>query len=203
MAFNDVGMDVLKEIANIGASKASTALSEMINRQITMKVPNCNLVKFSHICDRFGGADKIIGAVLVQMSGDMEGFVMLVGTLKDLCKMTSLAMGQEVTVSEDADPDLMLQTIMPVEELANIMISCYLGAISDMTGFKVIPSVPSLTVDIAQAIMNVPALMYGDVGDVALMMDNEFNIPDMGGQFLLIPTVESYQNLLKALGIEA
>lgn len=200
--FNEVGLDVLKEIANIGASKASTSLSQMINRDISMKVPECSLVKFSQICDDMGGADAIIGAVLVQMSGDMEGFVMLVAGIDDMCRMVSLLIGQETNVDGMEDPAEMLEVIKPVEEVANILISTYLGAISDMTSFTIVPSVPDLNIDMAQAIMNVPALVYGDVGEVALMMETEFNTPDMGGQFLLIPTVESYHNLLKALNIE-
>lgn len=202
MEFNEAGLDVLKEIANIGASKASTSLSEMINMDISMNVPKCSLMKFSKICYEYGGPDTIIGAVLVQMSGDMEGFVMMVGGLDDMCRMVSLLMGKETTLDGIENPTEILRTIRPVEEVANILISTYLGAISEMTSFTIIPSVPCLDVDMAQAIMNVPALVYGDVGDVALMMETEFNTPEMGGQFLLIPTVESYHNLLKALNIE-
>lgn len=202
MEFNEVGLDVLKEIANIGASKASTSLSEMINMDITMRVPQCSLVKFSKICDDFGGADAIIGAVLVQMSGDMEGFIMLVAGIEDMCRTVSLLMGQEVNVKGIEDPNEMLKIIQPIEEVANILISTYLGAISEMTTFRIVPSVPCLNIDMAQAIMNVPALVYGDVGDVALMMETKFNTPNIGGQFLLIPTVDSYHSLLKALNIE-
>ena len=202
MVFSEVGLDVLKEIANIGASKASTSLSEMINMNISMEVPECSVVKFSKICDDFGGADSIIGAVLVQMSGDMEGFIMLVAGIEDMCRTVSLLMGQETSVEGIEDPGEMLSIIQPIEEVANILISTYLGAISNMTNFRIVPSVPCLNIDMAQAIMNVPALVYGDVGDVALLMETKFNTPDIGGQFLLIPTVDSYHNLLKALNIE-
>lgn len=203
MGFNEVGLDVLKEIANIGASKAATSLSEMMNMYISMRVPECSVVKFARICDEFGGPDKIIAAVLVQMSGDMDGFVMMVAGIDDMCRMVSLLMGQETKVDGIDDPLKMIEKIQPVEEVANILISTYLGAISHMTGFTIVPSVPCLNIDMAQAIMDVPALVYGDVGDVALMMETEFNTPEMGGQFLLIPTMESYHNLLKALNIEA
>lgn len=204
MGFNEVGMDVLKEIANIGASKAATSLSQMMNMDITMSVPECSLVKFCHICNVFGGPEELICAALVQMSGDMEGFVMMVSGIDDACNMVSLLTGEKVEASEATDDiEGFMSKISALAEVANILISTYLGAISEMTSFRIIPSVPCLNVDMAQAIMNVPALVYGDVGDEALMMETEFNTPGIGGQFLLIPTLESYHRLLKALGIEA
>lgn len=203
MGFNEVGIDVLKEIANIGASKAATSLSRMMNMDISMAVPECAMVKFSRICDVFGGPEELICATLVQMSGDMEGFVMMVSGIDDTCNMVSLLTGEKVT-ADGASEDLegFASKVSAIEEVANILISTYLGAISEMTSFRIVPSVPSMNIDMAQAIMNVPALVYGDVGDEALMMETEFNTPGIGGQFLLIPTLETYHNLLKALNIE-
>lgn len=199
MHFDEVGLDVLKEIGNIGSSKAATALSQMLDTQIGMKVPSCEMVPFNQIADIFSGPEAIVSAVLVQMSGDMEGFVMLIQELDDACSLVGRLMGQQIPPSNDMGE---LQTVLkPMEEIANILIGSYLQAISEMTGFSVIPSVPELNIDMALAIMNVPALVYGEIGEEVLLMETEFDGGQMAGHFLLIPTVESYNQLMKALNI--
>lgn len=200
MAFDEIGLDVLREIGNIGASNATTSLSSMLGSDISMKVPSCKMVSFSELSNIFeNGPETIAAAVLAQMNGDMQGFVMLIQSVEDAAELVSKLTGEKIDLNEDLSK--MLEDLSPVEEIANIMIGSYLHAISKMTGFSITPSVLELHIDMALAIMNVPALVYGEVGEEVLLMDTEFDGGLTGGRFLLIPTVESYNNLMKALGM--
>ena len=62
--------DVLKEIGNIGAGNAMTALSQMLQCKVDMKVPQVRLLEFSEVGDMIGGEEQIMVGVLLGVEGD-------------------------------------------------------------------------------------------------------------------------------------
>ena len=89
-----------------------------------------------------------------------------------------------------------------LKEVGNIIAGSYLSALSSLTGLVIGPSVPSIAVDMAGAILSVPAIMFGQYGDNALFIETEFGDDVMiEGYFILMPDEDSYDKILKALGI--
>ena len=71
-----------------------------------------------------------------------------------------------------------------------------------MTNLKIFPSVPYLAVDMAGAILSVPAIQFGTVGDKILMIQSQFSDDiEIDGYFILMPELESYDKILQSLGI--
>ena len=68
--------DVLREIGNIGAGNATTALSQMINAKISMEVPNVELLEFKELSEIVGGAERIVIGILFTLGGDIDGMMM-------------------------------------------------------------------------------------------------------------------------------
>ena len=91
----------------------------------------------------------------------------------------------------------------PIEEVGNILVGAYLSAISSMTNMLITPSVPALSVDMVMAMMNVPAVVYGEIGESVLRMETEFHndLSSVTGRYFLVPTMDSYGRLMKALGL--
>lgn len=197
--FDEFDLDILKEISNIGAGNAAGSLSTLVGQEIDISVPNCSMVGFNKIADLLGGPENVLVGILVQMSGDFEGFILMMLELDDAAKTLKLLMN----LDETPGPDLTLDELEPMKEVCNILVGAYVSAITTMTGLKIIPSVPSMTMDMAMAIMNVPALVYGEVGEYVLMLDTKFGgtaeKESINGHFLLIPTIESFEILKKAL----
>ena len=73
---NDLQFDVLKEIGNIGAGNATTALAKMMNMKIDMNVPRVDLVPFTNLPDIFGSPEEVLAGILVQLDGDIKGMMM-------------------------------------------------------------------------------------------------------------------------------
>jgi chemotaxis protein CheC len=48
--------DILKELGNIGAGNATTALAQMIGTKVDMAVPQVRLLDFKDVGDMMGGA---------------------------------------------------------------------------------------------------------------------------------------------------
>ncbi len=197
MIFSDLDLDLLKEISNIGAGNAASSLSKMIGAQVDISVPDCSLVHFSRISDMLGGPETVLLGILVQFSGDLDGFILMVQEPKDAVNTLNDLMDAGI----EAGPDTGTDALEPMKEVCNILAGSYLTAISSMTGLKISASVPDMTMDMAMAIMNVPALVYGETGEYVLMLDTKFGGKAAGikGHFFLIPTVESFKVLKDCL----
>ncbi len=197
MQISDSDLDLLKEIGNIGAGNAASSLSAMTGQTINISVPHCGMIGYSEIAEKLGGAENIILGMLVQMSGDMEGFILLAQELVDAKNTIKSLLGQDINI----EPEFHLEDFEPMREVCNILVGTYLSAISGMTQLNITPTVPDMTIDMAMAIMNVPVMVYGELGEYVLMLDTEFGGAgeNIKGNFFLMPTIESLEVLKKAL----
>jgi chemotaxis protein CheC len=90
-----------------------------------------------------------------------------------------------------------------LQEVGNILSGSYLSSLSSLTGLKLIVSVPSLALDMAGAILSVPVILFGQVGDKVMLIETDFNEGSncVKGNFFLIPDEDSFEILLKSLGV--
>ena len=89
-----------------------------------------------------------------------------------------------------------------MQEVSNIITGAYLNSLSTLTNLTIYPSPPAVTVDMAGAILSVPAIEFGSMGDNILLIQTQFHDEtQIDGYFILIPDLKSYEKILKALGI--
>ena len=198
---DDIYFDVLKEIGNIGAGNAASSLAQMLQAKVEMKVPRVELLDFNQIGEAIGGEDQIMAGIYVLVQGDISGSMMFLLEQKSAQKLIGnmmSAMGMEPGGGEVLNE--MEQSVL--KEIGNIITGAYLNSLSAMTNLKITESVPDLTIDMAGAILSVPAIEFGMVGDKMLMIQTAFsNEDDLNGYFILAPDLPSYGKLLAALGI--
>lgn len=190
--------DVLKEIGNIGAGNAMTALSQMLQCKIDMKVPQVKLVPFSEVGALMGGEEQIMVGVFLGVEGDVTGSMMFLvekESAKHLINKVMMGMGSE-------GEDFSEMELSAMKEVGNIITGAYLNSLSTLTNLKIYPSPPDLTVDMAGAILSVPAIQFGTLGDNLLLIQSQFyDEVEIDGYFILIPDLESYSKILTSLGI--
>jgi len=192
-------MDILRELGNIGAGNATTALSQLINRKIDMGVPKVNVSEFSDLPDILGGPENPIVGILLAVEGDINGMMMFALEQSSAHNLVNILMDRDLnTFNEFSDMDL-----SALNEIGNIITGAYLSSLSTLTNLKIIPSVPYMSIDMAGAILSVPAIEFGKVGDKALLIQTNFGEGDneVYGYFILIPEYESYGTIFKSLGI--
>lgn len=195
---SDNYLDVLKEIGNIGAGNAMTALSQMLNCKVDMKVPQVKLLPFSEVGAMMGGEEQVMVGVYLGVEGDITGSMMFL-IEKDSAKhlINKLMMGM---VPEGDDFSEMELSAM--KEVGNIITGAYLNSLSTLTNLMIFPTPPDLTVDMAGAILSVPAIQFGTLGDNLLLIQSQFyDEVEIDGYFILIPDLESYSKILTSLGI--
>ena len=115
------------------------------------------------------------------------------------CSNLSLCYAKAFVDYKEAFDEMDLSAL---KEIGNIIAASYLSALSSLTNMRIQPSVPYISVDMAAAILSVPAIMFGQYGDNALFIETEFgDEKEMQGYFILMPEQDSYEQILKALGI--
>jgi chemotaxis protein CheC len=196
---NDLQFDVLKEIGNIGAGNATTALAKMMNMKIDMNVPRVDLVPFTNLPDIFGSPEEVLAGILVQLDGDIKGMMMFLVKEKSAHNLVNSLMGGMIQSSDDGFSDMELSAL---GEIGNIIIGAYLSAMSNLTSLKISSSVPYISIDMAGALLSVPAIEFGKLGDKVLLIETQFGELDfVNGYFLMVPELESYDAILSSLGM--
>lgn len=198
-------LDVLKEVGNIGAGNAATALSRLLNKLIDMNVPSVRVVSFQEITELIGGADEIVAAVYLRIEGNVPGNMFFILTLQEaeelIGKLTGL---QDINLTKQKMSEM---AVSALQELGNILAGSYLSALSDLTKLNLQPSVPALTIDMFGAVLNYGLIELSHVSDYAIVIDTritemENDAKQSTGHFFLLPDPESFTKLFKALGVE-
>jgi len=196
---SNVHLDVLKEIGNIGAGHAATALSQLMSERIEMTVPNVSILTLSKVSDFLGGPEKIVVGIYMKVFGDAPGKIMFLFNYDDAQTLVKIVTSK--TLPGDVEIEDLDQSVL--QEISNIMTGAYLNAISRLTGLNMLSSVPAYACDMAGAIINSALLDFGMVGDYAMLIDTQFKMTQekMDGHFFLIPDPGSLQVILEAIGV--
>ncbi len=195
---NNTVLDILKEIGNIGAGNAATALAKMLNKKVDMNVPKVNILDLNEVPDLLGGAETIASAVYFKIEGDIEGSIMFILDIQSSKTLIDLLMGGYNSDQLDEF------TQSALKEIGNILSGSYISSLSALTNLNIKISVPSLSIDMAGAILSVPAIQFGQISDRILIIETEFieGNDNVKGFFFLVPDFDSYDTLLKSLGVK-
>lgn len=189
--------DVLRELGNIGAGNATTALAQMMQCKVDMAVPKVQLLEFKELGEAMVGEETVMAGIYLGIEGDIKGSIMFLLEKKAAKHLVGKLMGMETEGEEFTEMEF-----SALKEVGNIITGSYLNSLSSITNLAIYPSVPDLTVDMAGAILSVPAIEFAALGDRMLMIQTQFfDEMVLDGYFILIPDLDSYGRMLAALGI--
>ncbi len=194
-------LDALREVANIGAGHAATALSQMINSTIMISVPTINVSRLEEVPPQVSAPEEPVAAVLMHMMGDLTGRTLLVFPKATAVRLAELMLRRPAGSS----PDLGEMEQSAIKEAGNILSSAYMNALSDFMGMMLLPSPPSLAIDMSTAVLTTAYLQFGSDKDYVFCVESEFFMHDMNeklrGFFLLLPDPASLQAILRAVRV--
>lgn len=191
-------LDAMREIANIGAGHAATALSQMTNRVIMIDVPEVSIVRLEDVDRMIGEPDEVVAAVMMKVLGDVTGRTLQVFHGESAARLTSLVGGGDIVNFPD---DFTVTHQETLKEMGNIIVGAYLNALSDFMGLLLIMSVPAIAIDMLGAIMMTSYLNFGQAQDHVLCVNTEMIIgaEHIRGHFLLMPDDASLQIMLREM----
>jgi chemotaxis protein CheC len=195
-----IQLDALKEVGNVGAGNAATALSQIINRKIDMTVPKVAILPLGDVPDVVGGPDVMVAGVYLRVFGPAPSSILFLLPRDSAFALVDMLMGRERGLTSNLDS----MDESALLEIGNILAGAYLNALSFFTKFTLLPSIPALAMDMAGAILSVILIQLGQMGDHALVIETEFSTESDGvkGHFFLIPDPGSLGTILSAIGVK-
>lgn len=191
-------LDVLKEVGNIGAGNAATALSRLLDKPVDMNVPTVSFIPFERIADKVGGNEQLVIAVFLRVEGEAPGNMFFIIDEDSAKKLLRNLLGMEVQAEGYSEMEY-----SALGEIGNILAGSYLSSLADFTQLYLSPTVPAIAVDMAGAILSYGLEQYGEMGDSALLIDTTFmeDKEELAGHFILIPDPKSFAKIFSALGV--
>ncbi|MDH3454054.1 MAG: chemotaxis protein CheC [Desulfuromonadales bacterium] len=197
---NNVQLDALKEISNIGMGHAATALSQMIGQTVHLRVPHVTITEISQVPDHLGGAERLMVGITLQILGDARGSIMLLFPTESAHHLLCSLLGRQAKTLIMNE-----MTVSALKEVGNILASAYLSALGNLLNKTLIPSVPLLAYDMAGAVVDYVLIELSQASDFALMVETDFS-GDAGqelaikGHFFLLPDPATLDIFLNAVG---
>jgi len=197
---NEMHIDVLREIANIGSGNAASSLSRMLDHPVNISIPYIGIKGFNEATEALGGVETIMVGTLLMLTGSVSGMIMFLMPVEVACNLVNILMYTEIKSHEEIDE----MSFSAINEVSNIMSGSFVGAIADMTDLPIDISPPEATLDMLGSIMSVPSIFFAKMSDSILLIQNELEIAGKTtpASVLLLPDMPSLEKLMKSLGID-
>ena len=197
---NEMHIDVLRELANIGSGNAASSLSRMIGHQVNISIPDIGILGFNEAFEVLGGPETIMMGTLLMLTVGINGMMMFLMPIDVVCDLVNMLMFTEIKSHEEIDE----MGYSVINEVSNIMSASFVTAIADMTDIPIDISPPEAALDMLGSIMSVPSIYFAKVSDTLLLIQNELEIEGKKARasVLLLPDMESLGKLMTSLGID-
>jgi len=193
---NDIQLDALREVANIGCGHAVNALARLVgSRTVNLSVPRAMLATAREVAELLGGSQSPVVAAKLGMEGQLQGVMLLVLPAEDGTALEALLLRRTDAPAEERESAL--------SEAANIVASACLSAIGKLTGWRLLPTVPVLVRGGAEAVL-AGAVREAQGDERVVVLETRFSsvgAPSVSGQMLLVLERASSNALLARLGV--
>lgn len=155
--------DQLKELLNIGVSHASTTLSKMVGKSVTISVPNLDVKNARSLAVKVKDPNAITVAVLLRLSGILEGYVLLYFPYSASLRLLQTLSGKKVTDLRALDKyDRSI-----FQEVGNVLTGGMLKGLSQFLHIELMQSVPDVVIDMG-------GTMFNSISAAMIHQHNEF-----------------------------
>lgn len=169
-------LDLLKEVSNIGAGNAATALARMLGEVITLTIPDVRALELSAVADALGGPERVVVAIHLGVLGEARGNLLITSSPEAATHL--LARLGFPGASPEALPPLATSAL---REIGNILGGTYLTALSRLLHRHLVPTVPGLAIDMAGAVVDLLLTELAGVSAQALVLETTFAEASGGG----------------------
>ncbi|MCK9594996.1 MAG: chemotaxis protein CheC [Candidatus Omnitrophica bacterium] len=195
--FDAIEQDVLKEIGNMCAGNATTALAEILGRRIELELPDMKVVGISALPGKLkvDPEEPVVG-VHVQIWGGVRGNAVMILSSQDAFSLLDILLG----LRQDSPSALTEVGISALKEIGNIVVNAYLSALSAITGISAFPSTVTLSSGAAKSVINlIFSGLHKDKPEETILVEAHFKdkTKDMAGNFFIVFDVLSIGTILK------
>ena len=197
---NELQLDVMREIGNIGAGNACTALSVLLGTAIDMSVPRVMLLGYESTTEYLGGEDNMVIGLRIQITGDLEGMMLHVVEKRFAQRIINTFYAKEIENISNLDE--MDSSVL--NEMANITSGAYANSIATLTSLFVNIGTPEQVPGKVSDIMKLPLTEFVKPGEQVLVVEEQFTIDDeqLSSNMILALESDSLEKLFSRLGVQ-
>ena len=190
--------DVLKEVTNVGAGHAATALAQLAGSRIAIDVPQVYVSPLIEIVNRASIPGDDVVVVSMRVLGDLVGQILFVMHPKGAGELIDILLRRPAGTST-------LTGAMErsgLQETGNILASSFLNALARWMGKILLPSVPTVAIDKADEVVKLVGGQPGEVlaVETSFLLDGE-SPQKISGVFVFLLEQSSLEAILSALRI--
>jgi chemotaxis protein CheC len=184
----------MRELANVGAGHAATALARLLGRAVRLGVPSVEWVSPAAAPTEDANPQATFSAWL-KVTGSLTFELSMVMPETDAQKMCQLLLPGVPPDAKEADSAL--------SEAANILASACVNAMSALTHCRLLPSVPALHRERGRAALRAKRAKQLSPGRPLLFLEVPFAVDAaaVSGQLWLVPHESSLNPLFQKLGV--
>ncbi|MCX6343713.1 MAG: chemotaxis protein CheC [Armatimonadetes bacterium] len=183
----DTSLANFMTVAQFGVKKASEALRLMSASAVRMDVISAGVSPTSRLSEVAGNPEDLVIGVYIGVEGDMPGHALLVFPFECALVLVDMITGSPLGTAKHVDE--MEQSVL--QEVGNIVTSSYLNALSDYYRCTLLPTPPSLAIDMAAAVIDSMLLNTGRFEEETISVVTKFAGAkrSLRGFFLYIPEI--------------
>ncbi len=187
-------MTVWTWLVSRGISNALSGLAQMIGCDLQVTSLDLKWLPAQNVIDMLGGPEVTVVGIYLTIEGDATGHIMMLHDTKIAFQLIDMQLGMPKGSTETLDE----MSYSVLGEMGNITGSFFLNALADSTSLVLMPSPPSVIIDMVGAVMTVPLSLIMEESDNALIVKANFsaNDQDLEGTFMVMPTIEFLNTLL-------
>lgn len=188
--------DELWELGNSGAQNAATALSSLIGVPVSISVQKIIMVKLENLQNYLD--DSVASMVVFQVRGQVSGngSIILHVPKKSILRLSSIMLA-----APDEDREISEMDMSMLHEIGNIMTSSYLDACANLLSLMLIPSPPSMVIDMPHAVIQsvIAGQEFDEELDQILLFKTDMHCAefDLEAGLLLLPSKSLLHELLE------
>jgi chemotaxis protein CheC len=200
IVISDIQKDALQEIANIGASHAATALSQMVKKEIKIFVPKIDIIPLERTVENYKNEESIV-AIFLKITNEIPSYSLLLLTKQSAYALADILLQQK---SDTTKVDLTDMEKSALEEVGNIMMCAFFDSIAELLHIPIVPGPPALAYDMPSAVLDYVLIHIGAVADKIFVFDTlveEEKEKTFGISLFLVPEPKSINVILEKIGM--
>ncbi len=193
MKLDELAMDALTEMFNLGVGQAAHALSQISGDSVTLTVPKVVVLSRSEVSLYVGvGALSAVSAVRQHYSGAINAEAVLMFPAERGLELVQMMVGGELPLNQLAEMEQ-----EALSEIGNILLNSVMASVADTLKIQLEGSLPTVELSQAQEVLQGDAPAEGSV----LLVDIQFEVATREVQgmlaFLLdVPSQDMLEHML-------
>ena len=198
MRLTAMQLDAVRELGMIGAGHAATGLSTLLGARVTIRVPDAWLIDVADVAELLGGAEQPVAAVSFQISGRMAGYLLFVFPTSEAVRFVARVMSRPLAHRDLAEDALARSAL---KEIGNIACGAYVSAFAKLAQAPLVPSVPSLAIDMLQAVLDGILCQLAKSAEHALVLQTTYALEGQAvrGHLLFFTDADGVRAMVEAL----